>query len=134
MGTEETSTTSTTAAEEPSTKCHICTKQRVSPTCYNHRIPLAEFPGLPTPFDKFPGRHLRGCSRVLFLVEGPPFRAAAAALMGMVSFPVTSTPASHQNSIKLGDTIAKCEWLLLSVLYFDRYEHWMKYILRKQNG
>ena len=36
--------------------------------------------------------------------------------MGMVSFPVTSTPASHQNSIKLGDTIAKCERSLLSVL------------------
>ena len=31
------------------------------------------------------GAHPRGCSRVLFLVEGPPFRAAAAALMGMVS-------------------------------------------------
>ena len=30
------------------------------------------------------GAHPRGCSRVLFLVEGPPFRAAAAALMGMV--------------------------------------------------
>ena len=26
----------------------------------------------------------QGCSRVLFLVEGPPFRAAVAALMGMV--------------------------------------------------
>ena len=36
--------------------------------------------------------------------------------MGMVSFPVTSTPASHQNSIKLDDTIAKCERSLLSVL------------------
>ena len=56
--------------------------------------------------------------------------------MGMVSFPVTSTPASHQNSIKLGDTFAKCEQSLLSVLllvitYIDRYEHWMKYFEKK---
>ena len=41
----------------------------------------------------------------------------------------------HWLKKKLGDTIAKCERSLLSVLfvsnYFDRYEQWMKYFEKK---
>ena len=122
MGTEETSTTSTTAAEEPPTTMeaeptvpHVHEATGEPLPVITIAYPLQNSLDCPQ-FDEYPGRHPRGCSRVLFLVEGPPFRAAAAALMGMVFFPVTSTPASHQNSIKLNDTIVKCERSLLSVL------------------